>query len=170
MDPEYSHIFDNELDQLDDQYNKTNELFEKVSLALDKNITRMNDKAMFGTTSPYRDISELSKSAASIRQTALSITHERVGIKKTIAELEIKAKQTKTDAQNAMTSETLMKDILSKIQSVPELDKKIMKQQSDHNTSRGMERLANLDPKDLGINENDIKSISRFKGNLDKKI
>lgn len=119
----YQEIFEDELNELNNQAAEVDSLYDETHKALEKNINRMTDKSMFGTTSPYRDISELSKSLTSIKQTRVSISHEKINLKKTIVELGLKDKQSNTDSQNANTSELLMRDILAQISRKHEINK-----------------------------------------------
>lgn len=155
----YKELFKGELSQLDDQYAKTNDLYDKTYKALDKNVQRMEEKTVFGGTSPYRDISELSKSLGSISQTTLAITREKINTKKTIAELELKAKRNVSDAKTADTNEFLMRDMLIKLGSKNNLTRPDKSELS----TKGIENLNNMNPNELGINENDLKGIERFK-------
>lgn len=161
----YQDIFTDELNELDKQAQDVDNLYEETHKALEKNINRMTDKSMFGTTSPYRDISELSKSLTGIKQTRVSISHEKIALKKTIVELGLKDKQTSSDSKNASTNEMLMRDILTQISKKQEINKPF----PGENNNKGVENLDNLDPKKLGLNANDERMIERFKENLGKK-
>lgn len=160
LDTGYNDYFKPELDALDKEAVITDNLYNEAHQALEKNISRMNDKTMFGSTSPYRDISELSKTLGGIRQTKVSIVHEKIALKKTISELELKNKQSKTDAQNGNTSELLMRDILVQIGAKADFSKPSIHELTNNN---GKENLDNLNPKDIGVNENDLKMIDKFK-------
>ncbi len=159
-DDNYGDYFEPELKELDDESVKIDSLYDEAHQALEKNINRMNDKTMFGSSSPYRDISELSKTLGGIRQTKVSIVHEKIALKKTISELELKSKQTSTDAKNGNTNELLMRDILAEIGHKVDINKPTVKEMTNDN---GKEMLDNLSPKSLGINENDLKMIDKFK-------
>lgn len=162
----YQEIFTDELNELDQQAIEIDKLYDETHKALEKNINRMTDKSMFGTTSPYRDISELSKSLTGIKQTRVSISHEKINLKKTIVELGLKDKQSNTDATNANTNEVLMRDILTQISKKQELNKPF----PGENNLNGIDKLnERMDPKKLGLNSNDEKMIERFKQNLTKK-
>lgn len=158
----YQEIFQDELNELNNQAAEVDSLYDETHKALEKNINRMTDKSMFGTTSPYRDISELSKSLTSIKQTRVSISHEKINLKKTIVELGLKDKQSNTDSQNANTSELLMRDILTQISRKHEINKP----SPDEINNKGIDNLDSLDPKQLGLNDNDERMIERFKNNI----
>lgn len=161
----YQEIFENEINELDKQAKDVDKLYDETHQALQANLDRMTNKAMFGTTSPYRDISELSKSLTGIKQTRVSISHERINLKKTIVELGLKDKQTNSDATNANTNELLMRDILAQIGKKQEINKPL----PGEINNKGIEKLNDLDPKQLGVNTNDLKMIERFKENINKK-
>lgn len=158
----YQEIFQDELNELNNQAAEVDNLYDETHKALEKNINRMTDKSMFGTTSPYRDISELSKSLTSIKQTRVSISHEKINLKKTIVELGLKDKQSNTDSQNANTSELLMRDILTQISRKHEINKPA----PEEINNKGIDNLDSLDPKQLGLNDNDERMIERFKNNI----
>lgn len=158
----YQEIFQDELNELNNQAAEVDSLYDETHKALEKNINRMTDKSMFGTTSPYRDISELSKSLTSIKQTRVSISHEKINLKKTIVELGLKDKQSNTDSQNANTSELLMRDILAQIGRKHEINKPA----PGEINNKGIDNLDSLDPKQLGLNDNDERMIERFKNNI----
>lgn len=161
----YEEIFADEITDLDNQAKEVDSLYQETHQALERNINRMTDKSMFGTTSPYRDISELSKSLTSIKQTRVSISHEKINLKKTIVELGLKDKQSNTDATNANTNELLMRDILTQIGKKTE----ITKPSPEEINNKGIEKLDNLDPQKIGINDNDLKMIARFKEQVKNK-
>ncbi len=158
----YQEIFNDEMTDLNNQAEEIDKLYDETHLALEKNINRMTDKSMFGTTSPYRDISELSKSLTSIKQTRVSISHEKIALKKTIVELGLKDKQSNTDSQNANTSELLMRDILAQIGRKNDIHRPF----PGESNNKGADNLSNLDPRKLGLNDNDEKMIERFKNNI----
>lgn len=157
LNNKYDELFINEENELNNQYDKTEELYNETHKALDKNILRMESKTMIGTTSPYRDISELSKTLTGIRQTSVNITKEKINLKKIKVELELKEKQTATNSQNAQTSETMLRDIVTSIG----IKEAFMKNTKTSN--KGIENLKNLDIEDIGINENDLKMIEAYK-------
>lgn len=158
---DYSSYFKPELDALDNEGKEIDKLYNETHQALEKQINRMNSPTMIGSTSPYRDISELSKTLGGIRQTKVSVTHEKIALKKTVAELELKNKQTQTNAQNGNTNELLMRDILNQISHKTDISKPNKTELSDN---EGLDKLGQIDPKKLGINENDLKMIEKFKG------
>lgn len=162
----YQEIFDDELNDLDNQAKEVDNLYNETHKALEVNIDRMSGKSMFGTTSPYRDISELSKSLTSIKQTRVSISHEKINLKKTIVELGLKDKQSNTDATNANTNEVLMRDILAQIGRKQEINKPFPGESNNNGIDKLQER---MDPKKLGLNANDERMIERFKENIKEK-
>jgi hypothetical protein len=155
-DNKYADLFKDEMVDLQDQAKETDKLYDETHQAMEKNLDRMNSKTMFGSTSPYRDISELSKSLTGIRQTRVSITRERINLKKSQAELEIKNKQTDNDSKNATTNEFIMRDYMSKFIG--------SSQQNGNQDNTGIDKLSKLTEKDVGLNENEINMISNFKG------
>lgn len=166
-DNNYQEYFQPELDLLDDQYKKNEDLYKEVHSSLEKNLERMEGKTMFNSSSPHRDIAELGKVLNDIRGNQVSTIKERSGIKKTIKELELKRDNMKQNSDNAQNTEVMMKQMLATIMvKNPELSKATEKEKGD---KRGHEELANLDPNTLGLNNNDLAMIDRFKKNLGKK-
>ena len=164
---EYQEYFQPELDLLDDQYNKNEQLYDEVHGSLERNLERMDGKTMFGTTSPHRDIAELGKVLNDIRGNQVSTIKERSSIKKTIKELELKRDNMKQNSDNAQANEIMMKQMLSTIMTKnPEVTKATV---SEKVNNKGKEELANIDPNTLGLNNNDLAMIDRFKKNLGKR-
>ena len=160
MEENYKELFDPELNELNTQAVKTDELYNETHQALEKNINRMNDKSMFGTSSPYRDISELSKSLTSIRQTSISIIREKISLKQIIQNLILKSAQIKSDSKTANVNESLMRNILTEINRKTEL-------RPTHNeltNNNGIEHLDKYKIDELGLNDNDLKMIEKFRG------
>ena len=80
-----------------------------------------------------------------------------------LAELTLKRNSQKTDEKNASTSESLMREVLMEInRKNPQMTKAT---QSELSNKNGIDKLNDLDPKQLGINENDLKMINKFSKN-----
>lgn len=160
MNDEYKKMFEEDIKEFDNQAKETDKLYNETHSALERNLNRMSDKQMFGSSSPYRDIAELSKTLTGIRQTRISIVKERAAVKKTMVELSLKAQSNNNDTKNANTNEMLMKDILA------QFDKRVdnIKMNNSANMNKGLDKLSNLDPESVGLNENDVKMIENFKG------
>lgn len=158
---EYEEYFKPELEALDDQYTKNESLYNDVYKGMEKNLGRLDARTMLGGgSSPYRDISELGKVLNDIRGNQVSTIKEKTTIKKTIKELELRRENmTKTDNNN-VDAQSLMKELITSIQSkTPEFSNVTVKEKTDY---KGLDKLNNLDPEEIGINENDLRMIDKF--------
>jgi hypothetical protein len=73
----------------------------------------------------------------------------------------------KQNSDNAQANEIMMKQMLSTIMTKnPEVTKATVDEKVNN---RGREELANIDPNTLGLNNNDLAMIDRFKKNLGKR-
>ena len=158
---DYQAYFQPEINQLDQQYDKNEKLYDEVHGCLEQNIERRGGKTMFGSGSPHRDIADLGKVLNEIRGNQVATIKEKSNIKKTIKEFEFKRENMKQGEKNNVDAQNLMKELVSSIQSK---NSDLVKIQS-HEASNlsGIEELKNLDPVKLGINENDLKMIDQFK-------
>ncbi len=153
--------FGDEIDLLNDQFNENEKLYEEVHRGMEKNIERLDNKAMFGSSSPYRDIAELGKVLNDVRSNQVQIIKERTNVKKTIKDLELRRENMKKDEKNSANAEILMKDLITEItRQRPEITKPTI---SEKNNNKGIEKLNNLNPDQLGLNENDFRMIEKFK-------
>lgn len=153
--------FGDEIDLLNEQFNENEKLYEEVHRGMEKNIERLDNKAMFGSSSPYRDIAELGKVLNDVRSNQVQIIKERTNVKKTIKDLELRRENMKKDEKNSANAEVLMKDLITEItRQRPEITKPTI---SEKNNNKGIEKLNNLNPDQLGLNENDFRMIEKFK-------
>jgi len=159
----YEEYFQPEINMLDDQYNKNEKLYNEVHSSLEVNLDKMNGKAMFGASSPHRDVAELGKVLNDIRGNQVSTIKEKAGIKKTIKELELKANSIKQNDKTNMDAQNILKDLVSTIQS--KNSNLITPTNNEKSNTKGLDKLNNLNPDQLGINSNDLKMIDQFKKN-----
>ena len=153
--------FGEEIELLNDQFNENEKLYEEVHKGMDKNLERLDGKAMFGSSSPYRDIAELGKVLNDVRSNQVQIIKERTNVKKTVKDLELRRENMKKDEKNNSNAEMLMKDLISEItRQKPEITKSTVE---ERNSKKGMDQLAKINPDDLGLNENDFKMIDKFR-------
>jgi hypothetical protein len=153
--------FGEEIDLLNDQFNENEKLYEEVHKGMDRNLERLDNKAMFGSSSPYRDIAELGKVLNDVRSNQVQIIKERTNEKKTVKDLELRRENMKKDEKNSTNAELLMKDLISELtRQKPEITKSTV---AERNNNKGMEKLNNLNPDELGLNENDFRMIEKFK-------
>jgi hypothetical protein len=153
--------FGEEIDLLNNQFNENEKLYEEVHRGMDKNLERLDNKAMFGSSSPYRDIAELGKVLNDVRSNQVQIIKERTNVKKTVKDLEFKRESLKKDEKNNSNAEMLMKDLISEItRQKPDITTASV---AEKNNKKGIEQLDKLDPEKLGLNENDFKMIDTFK-------
>jgi prolyl-tRNA synthetase len=156
----YQEYFQPEIDALENQFNKNEKLYNEVHSCLEINIDKINSgKQMFGASTPHRDIADLGKVLNEIRSNQVATIKEKSNIKKTIKEFEFKRDNMKQGEKNNVDAQTLMKELVSSIQT-KNMD--ILKP-NPTNSMSGADKLKNLDPAQLGINENDFKMIDQFK-------
>lgn len=158
----YQEYFQPEIDQLDAQYEKNEKLYDEVHGCLEQNIEKLNGKAMFGASSPHRDIADLGKVLNEIRGNQVSTIKEKSNIKKTIKDFEFKRDNMKQGEKNNVDAQNLMKEMISSIQA-NHTDLIKTSHQDQTKTTKGVDQLSKLDPDDLGLNENDLKMIEQFK-------
>ena len=153
--------FSEEIELFNDQFNENEKLYEEVHRGMEKNLERLDGKAMFGSSSPYRDIAELGKVLNDVRSNQVSIIKERANVKKTVKDLEFKRENMKKDEKNSTNAELLMKDLISELtRQQPDIAKSTV---AERNNNKGIEKLENLNPEELGLNENDYRMIDKFK-------
>lgn len=158
----YQEYFAPEMEMLDNQYQKNEELYNEVHRSLDKNLAKMEDKGMFGSSSPHRDVAELGKVLNDIRGNQVSTIKERINIKKISKDLEIKERSQKTADAGNENMQVMLKDLIANVQANnAEL---VRPNYQERTNTTGREELEKLKPEDLGINENDFAMINRFKG------
>lgn len=159
-DMDFQEYFEPEINELESQSKKNEELYDEVHQSLEKNLERLNAKTMYGAGTPHKDISALGDTLNSIRSNQVQIIKEKSNVKKTIIDLELKRSNQKIEAQASNTNETLMRELLMEFNhKVPNFNEV---SPSEKSNTKGAEELANLDPKQLGINENDLKMIDKF--------
>ena len=161
-DSRYVEYFQPELNAMDEQSKKNNELYDEVHKAMEKNIERLDGKAMFGSSSPHKDIAAIGEVLNSIRSNQVSIIKEKANIKKTIIDLDIRKENAKSQTSNAEVNQTLMQDLLNEFnRKLPNANRPSTTELKDN---RGREKLGEIDPDTLCLNENDFKMIDRFVG------
>lgn len=159
---EYEEYFSPELQALDNQYQKNEELYNEVHKSLDKNLSKIDGNSMFGSASPHREVAELGKVLNDIRGNQVSVIKERSNIKKTIKDFELKQQNIARNEAGSENLQVMMKDLISNIQATrTEMTKPSY---SEKTSNKGAENLSALKPEDLGINENDFAMIDRFRG------
>ena len=167
IESKYYQEFEPEMAALDKQSQENEKLYDEVHKAMEKCVERLDGKQMFGTTSPTKDIAQLGEVLNDIRSNQVQTIKEKANIKKTIFDLDIRKENSRAQSQDANTNQMLMRDILSKIQKeAPTLSKPTAAEMADNS---GRDGLKNLDPRELGVNENDMKMISRFVQNKGKR-
>lgn len=160
---DYEAYFGPELELLENQFQENEKLYNEVHKGMEMNLERMDQKSMFGGSSPYRDVAELGKVLNDIRSNQVQVIKERTNVKKTIKDLELRKENSQKGDKNNMDAQGLMRDFLSEIQrQKPDYNKP---QAHEITNQKGIENLQTLDPAKLGINENDLKMIDRFKNN-----
>lgn len=161
---DYGEYFDPELQELNIQSSKNDILYDEVHKSMEKCLDKLEAKTMYGAGGmPHKDVASLGTVLNDIRSNQVQIIKEKSGIKKTIAELTLKRNSQKTDEKNASTSESLMREVLMEInRKNPQMTKAT---QSELSNKNGIDKLNDLDPKQLGINENDLKMINKFSKN-----
>ena len=106
-------------------------------------------------------IAETGKVLSEIRGTQVNIIKEKSNVLKTIADLEIRERNSKSQETDAGTNQFLMQNLLNEIsRKVGDVSKPSMSEIRDN---RGKEALDKLDPEALGMNDNDFAMIDKFK-------
>jgi len=153
--------FGEEIDLLNEQFEENEKLYNEVHRGMEKNLERLDGKAMFGSSSPYRDIAELGKVLNDVRGNQVQIIKERTNVKKTVKDLEFKRENMKKDEKNNSNAELLMKDLISELtRQKPDITTSTV---AERNSNKGMDKLDKLNPDELGLNENDYRMIDKFK-------
>ena len=162
----YRNQFAPIISELNEQANLNTELYNEVHKSLEKDLNRLNGDRMIGSSSPSKSIAETGKVLSEIRGTQVNIIKEKANIIKTVADLDIRERNSKSQATDAGTSQILMQNLLNEIsKKAGDITKPTMSEIQD---KRGMESLDKLDPKALGLNENDFAMIDKFKQNSGK--
>ena len=157
----YEEYFQPELDALDNQYNKNEELYTEVHKSLERKLDTIDGKAMFGAGSPHKDVAELGKVLNDIRGNQVATIKERTNVKKTIKDFELRERNINTTVSESDALQEVMKDVITSLQyNNPQVSVPTNKEKANNS---GIEHLKNLDPATLGLNENDMKMIDRFK-------
>ena len=157
----YQEYFKPELDALDNQYNKNEKLYDEVHRSLERKLDTLEGKSMFGSGSPHRDVAELGKVLNDIRGNQVQTIKERTNVKKTIKDFELRERNLNTATTETEALQEVMKKVVTSIQySNPAA---ILPTASEKANNSGIEKLKDLDPQTLGLNENDLKMIDRFK-------
>lgn len=158
---DYQEYFKPELDALDNQYNKNEKLYDEVHKSLEKKLDTIDGKSMFGSGSPHRDVAELGKVLNDIRGNQVQTIRERSNVKKTIKDFELRERNFNTATNETEALQEVMKEVITNLQySNP---KAIAPSINEKKNNEGIEKLKDLDPATLGLNENDLKMIDRFK-------
>lgn len=157
----YQEKFDPILTALDEQATLNSELYDEVHKSLEKDLKRLDGDRMIGSSSPSKSIAETGKVLSEIRGNQVNIIKEKSNVIKTIADLEIRERNSNSQATDAGTNQFLMQNILNEIsKKVGDISKPTISEIQDN---RGKEALDKLDPKTLGLNDNDFAMIDKFK-------
>ena len=157
----YEEQFAPIITELDEQAKLNTELYNEVHKSLEKDLNRLNGERMIGSTSPSKSIAETGKVLSEIRGTQVNIIKEKSNVIKTIADLQIRERNSKSQETDAGTNQFLMQNLLNEIsRKVGDVSKPSMSEIRDN---RGKEALDKLDPKALGMNDNDFAMIDKFK-------
>jgi len=147
--------------ELDEQARLNTELYNEVHKSLERDLKRLDGDRMIGSTSPAKSIAETGKVLSEIRGTQVNIIKEKSNVIKTIADLDIRERNSKSQATDAGTNQFLMQNLLNEIsRKVGDMSKPTMSEIQDN---RGKDALENLDPEALGMNDNDFAMIDKFK-------
>ena len=157
----YEEQFAPIITELAEQAKLNTELYNEVHKSLEKDLNRLNGERMIGSTSPSKSIAETGKVLSEIRGTQVNIIKEKSNVIKTIADLQIRERNSKSQETDAGTNQFLMQNLLNEIsRKVGDVSKPSMSEIRDN---RGKEALDKLDPKALGMNDNDFAMIDKFK-------
>ena len=157
----YEEQFAPIITELDEQAKLNTELYNEVHKSLERDLNRLNGERMIGSTSPSKSIAETGKVLSEIRGTQVNIIKEKSNVIKTIADLQIRERNSKSQETDAGTNQFLMQNLLNEIsRKVGDVSKPSMSEIRDN---RGKEALDKLDPKALGMNDNDFAMIDKFK-------
>ena len=157
----YEEKFKPILSELDEQATLNNELYNEVHKSLEKDLNRLNGERMIGSTSPSKSIAETGKVLSEIRGNQVNIIKEKANVIKTVADLEIRERNSNTQATDAGNNQLLIHNVLNEIsKKVGDISKPTISEIQDN---RGRDKLDNLNPETLGLNDNDYAMIDRFK-------
>ena len=157
----YEEKFEPIINALDEQANLNNELYNEVHKSLEKDLNRLNGERMIGSSSPSKSIAETGKVLSEIRGNQVNIIKEKANIIKTVADLEIRERNSNNQATDTETNQFLMHNILNEIsKKIGNVSKPSISEIQDN---RGKEELDKLNPDVLGLNDNDFAMIDRFK-------
>ena len=157
----YEEQFAPIITELDEQAKLNTELYNEVHKSLEKDLNRLNGERMIGSTSPSKSIAETGKVLSEIRGTQVNIIKEKSNVIKTIADLQIRERNSKSQETDAGTNQFLMQNLLNEIsRKVGDVSKPSISEIRDN---RGKEALDKLDPEVLGMNDNDFAMIDKFK-------
>ena len=157
----YEEQFAPIITELDEQAKLNTELYNEVHKSLEKDLNRLNGERMIGSISPSKSIAETGKVLSEIRGTQVNIIKEKSNVIKTIADLQIRERNSKSQETDAGTNQFLMQNLLNEIsRKVGDVSKPSISEIRD---TRGKEALDKLDPKALGMNDNDFAMIDKFK-------
>ena len=112
----YQEYFKPELDALDNQYNKNEELYGEVHKSLERKLDSLDNKAMFGAGSPHRDVAELGKVLNDIRGNQVATIKERTNVKKTIKDFELRERNLTTNTSETEALQEVMKSVITSLQ------------------------------------------------------
>jgi hypothetical protein len=86
---------------------------------------------------------------------------ERTNVKKTIKDFELRERNFNTSTNETEALQEVMKNVITSLQyNNPQVSVPTNKEKANND---GIEKLKDLDPIALGLNENDMKMIDRFK-------
>ena len=157
----YEEQFAPIITELDEQAKLNTELYNEVHKSLEKDLNRLNGERMIGSTSPSKSIAETGKVLSEIRGTQVNIIKEKSNVIKTIADLQIRERNSKSQETDAGTNQFLMFFFFIVIsRKVGDVSKPSISEIRD---TRGKEALDKLDPEALGMNDNDFAMIDKFK-------
>ena len=157
----YEEQFAPIITELDEPAKLNTELYNEVHKSLEKDLNRLNGERMIGSTSPSKSIAETGKVLSEIRGTQVNIIKEKSNVIKTIADLQIRERNSKSQETDAGTNQFLMQNLLNEIsRKVGDVSKPSISEIRDN---RGKEALDKLDPEVLGMNDNDFAMIDKFK-------
>ena len=157
----YEEKFEPIINALNEQANLNNELYNEVHKSLEKDLNRLNGERMIGSSSPSKSIAETGKVLSEIRGNQVNIIKEKANIIKTVADLEIRERNSNNQATDTETNQFLMHNILNEIsKKIGNVSKPSISEIQDN---RGKEELDKLNPDVLGLNDNDFAMIDRFK-------
>ena len=111
----YEEQFAPIITELNEQAKLNTELYNEVHKSLEKDLSRLNGERMIGSTSPSKSIAETGKVLSEIRGTQVNIIKEKSNVIKTIADLEIRERNSKSQETDAGTNQFLMQNLLNEI-------------------------------------------------------